>query len=174
MAVNSGELLIQEIPVILPGQRVGVGASTFLREDEPSQPVKVSGFEIDLGAPQWWPQDNDVYTFRPISTRHQRIERNSVDREAGNGNVNYSVESALCRAFVSRGVASVFRNSQGKLVGGSFWRDELMRCIPGKYSEFASQHDIPPGIDDSRTESYPYCDPAPFRPDPLKTDNPFN
>ena len=171
---NSGELLDQEIPVILPGQRIGVGAWTYLRETPSAQPVAVMGFDIDLSASQWWPQDNDVHTFRSISTRHLGTQRSSVEQVTGT--VRYSVDSAFCGALTTRGVATVFRNSDGALVGGSFARDNSKnRCLAGKYTESMDAfRSIPPRIDDSRTESYPYCDPAPTGGNPTTTGGPVN
>ena len=171
---NSGELLEQEIPVILPGERVGVGAWTYLRETSSSQPVTVDRFDIDLDASQWWPRDNDVHTFRPISTRHLETQRSSV--EDTTGTVRYSVDSAFCGALTTRGVATVFRNSDGALVGGSFARDNSKdRCRPGRYTESTDAfRSIPPGIDDSRTESYPYCGPGPTGGNPTATEEPVN
>jgi hypothetical protein len=172
VAASSEKVLYLEIPVILPGHRIGVGDWAYLREGRSARTVPVSGFEIELGTPQWWPTRNTV--FRPVTTRHLRTERNSV--EHASGTVGYSVDSALCRPFATRGVATVFRNSAGAIVGGSFARDNSKdRCIPGKHTESVEAFgSVPPGIDDSRTESYPYCDPAPVGDDYAQPGQPAN
>ena len=110
----------------------------------------------------------------PISTRHLETQRSSV--EDTTGTVRYSVDSAFCGALTIRGVATVFRNSDGALVGGSFARDNSKdRCRPGRYTESTDAfRSIPPGIDDSRTESYPYCDPDPTGGNPTATEEPVN
>lgn len=166
---KSSQALYLEIPVILPSQRIGVGTSAFLREDSTVRPVTVAGFDVEIGASQWWPRDNDFLDFRPISTHHMSTERSSV--EPSSGLVTYSVDSALCHASVTRGVGTIFRDRDGTLVGGGFDIDNSRhRCQPGKDTESTGQfRSIPPGIDDSRTESFVYCDPAPpshVRPSP--------
>jgi hypothetical protein len=164
--------VIQEIPVVLPGQRIGVGAWSYVRDDPSGRPARVSGFEVDLGTAQWMPRDKGA--FAQISTRHQRTERSPVEQETGT--IHYSVESAYCRALAPRGVAAVFRNSAGTVIGGSFeWALIPPRCLPGTSAESVGTfRSIPPDIDDSRTESYPYCDVAPAGPRTKASDAPIN
>jgi hypothetical protein len=169
-----GRFLRQEIPVILPGQRIGVGASTAVRDGSPGRPVAVASFEIDLGTPQWWPPDNDAHSFGPVTTSHQATKRDRV--EPGSGSVTYTIESAYCAEIAARGVATVFRNGSGAVVGGDLAVDAPGgRCRPGRFAESSSAfRSIPTDVDDSRTESYPYCDPVTAGPQPTGSDPPVN
>jgi hypothetical protein len=161
VAPRSGELLFQEIPVILPGQRVAAGAWTYVREDQAARPVQVAGFEVEVSATQWWPRDNEVLRFAAISARYQGFVKSTAD--ADSGTINYSVDSAYCRPLAPRGVAAIFRTGDGRLVGGSFdLENSRPRCRAGGSTEsIVAFRSVPPGIDDSRTEISPYCDPVP-------------
>lgn len=156
-----GQVLYLEIPVILPGQRTGVGTAAFLREDGAGRPVTVAGFDVEISATQWWPRHNDVLDFRPISTHHMSTKRRSD--QPPSGILKFSVDSSLCHASVIRGVSTLFRDHHGALVGGGFVIDGGGHlCQPGKGAGGAGYFDsIPPGIDDSRTQTFIYCDPRP-------------
>lgn len=174
VAEGSGEFLDQEIPVILPGQRIGAAAATQLREEPVGRPVVVGGFDVQLGTPQWWPPANDVYPFAAVGSRHRRSVRSNV--EPSSGTVAYAVESAYCGVLIPRGVATLFRDPAGVLVGGGFSLDRSRdRCRPGSYEQTSTlSMSIPPDIDDSRTESYPYCDPGVPRPSVQEPSAPVN
>jgi hypothetical protein len=158
---RSGELLTQEIPVVLPGQRIGAGSWTYVRDGSSGQPVKVSGFQVELGTAQWLAQPGATEAFTEISTKHLSTDRSTVEQETGD--VKYSMDSRYCRALAPRGVATVFRDPTGKVDGGSFDPDKSrLRCPPDTSTWSVSVfRSIPSGIDDSKTQSYPYCDIAP-------------
>lgn len=157
---GSGELLAQEIPIILPGQRIGVGSSTYVAEER-SQPVTVARVEIEFGAVRWLPEGKN---FSIITARHLRTER-SRD-EADTGSVHYVAESRYCGGLFTRGVVTVFRDSGGAVVGGSIYRDSSReRCQPGSTEEHVMAfRSIPREIDDTKTVTYPYCDFVPVQP----------
>lgn len=171
---NSGELLVQQIPAILPGQRVGVGAWTYLRADGSGRPVEVAGFAVEFGPTQWLPREENADTFAQLSARHQHTERSTAAQHTAT--LHYSVESAYCRALTPRGVGVVFRDTAGTVVGGSFQTDNARRCEPGVAEQSISQvMGIPATVDDGRTEVYPYCDVAPGGAvDPSDPDAPVN
>jgi hypothetical protein len=174
VAAGSGELLTQEIPVIVPGQRLGVGAWTYVRDAPSGRPVAVAGFQLDLGATQWLTQPGGTGAFVQIATRHLSTQRSSVERETGT--VRYTAVSAYCRAVVSRGVATVFRDAAGKVDGGSLDLDKSPpQCQPGTSTGSTNAfRSIPPDIDDSKTESYPYCDVAAGGAGPTTSGLPIN
>jgi hypothetical protein len=158
---KSGELLYQEIPVILPGQKIAVGSWTYTREGERSTNVVVAGFDVELGTPQWWPRANDVYPFASVATQPVTVQRDTIDtRKAW---VDYTAVSQYCGTIALRGVAVVFRDSGGTLIGGSFdSRGSGAQCpkravsVPGTIDSVA-----PPNLDPNRTEITLYCDPVP-------------
>ncbi|MGI5215515.1 hypothetical protein [Plantactinospora sp. CA-290183] len=155
-----GNLLTQQIPVILPGQRVVVGGATYLLEDAAGRPATVARFHLDLGSTRWVTRDDGDLMFAELTARHQRTERFAEATDTGT--VHYTVDSGYCRQISSHGVGVVFRNSAGVIVGGSFQTGGSVRCRPGTSEESVDpMMGIPPEIDDSRTEAYPYCDPVP-------------
>lgn len=145
-----------------------------MREDKVGQPIRVGGFELDLRATQWWHHNNARHQFAAITTQHQGPQRSTVEAETGL--ISYTVQSGYCRPLAPRGVATLFRDPTGLLIGGSFHVDTRAdRCLPGSSTEsIGATRSIPPDIDDSRTQSYPYCDPSLAAPDPTDTDPPVN
>jgi hypothetical protein len=53
--------LTVEIPVILPGQRIGTGSGTY------SANVQVASIEVGLGATTWVPRDAVGHSFSPVT-----------------------------------------------------------------------------------------------------------
>lgn len=175
LAVPPKGTFLLEIPVILPGQRVGVGDTPYVREAPTGwRSVTVAGFDLDLGTPQWWPRDNDVHSFAPTSTHLRETARSSEGGESGS--VGFTVDSAYCQQLISRGVATLFRNGFGVLVGGDVdLGHSYERCAPGKSTTPVSVSvAIPLGVDESRTETYTYCDFARADPVPPGSDGPVN
>jgi hypothetical protein len=165
--------LTAEVPVILPGQRIGAGAGTY-RAD-----VRVASVEIVVGATTWIPRDAVGHSFSPVTATYLRTTRfnpqipMSVD-------IRYQETSANCRSLDNRGTAVVFRDPTGKVVGGDvgtpdtpiMFRDEQGNDLGGETqrppSPSCSQGEretwiVPPRgepatADDTRTAIYPYCD----------------
>ncbi|HEX6075565.1 MAG TPA: hypothetical protein VFZ32_09925 [Micromonosporaceae bacterium] len=169
---RSGELLRQEIPVILPGQRIGTGAWTYVQDDAAGRPVTVSRFEVALGQARFIPQGNRH--FAEVTTRGNQLERSDV--EPASGSVRFSIRSGYCGATSPRGIAMLFRDSHGALVGGSFdLENSEPRCQPGVHTELVTAfRSVPDDIDQSRTTTYPYCDPAPVDVGVKSSDEPVN
>lgn len=163
-APNSGELLRQEIPVILPGQRVGAGAWVYVREEAPGAPVPVASVDIEVTDTRWWPADNDTHAFAPVTAEVRRVDRSSV--ESSTATVRYDVDSGYCDSTSPRGVATVFRDTGGAVVGGSFTADrDRSRCRPGRHDETVEVfRSMPDRADPGRTSAHPYCDPDPRAP----------
>jgi hypothetical protein len=168
---NRPELSMQ-IPVILPGQRIPVGNWSYVAEDAYGRLAPVADVQVTLGSVRWLPKGPG---FAEISTRPHATARSDVSAETAS--VTYTVDSHYCRALTPHGVAMVFRNSGGSVVGGSLDLSGIGElCRPGVSDTDAEATDsMPLGIDESRTEVYPYCDPAPRAPATIgATDIPFN
>jgi hypothetical protein len=163
-----------EIPIILPGQRIGAGMGTYWSE------VRVASIEIVAGATTWVPRDAVGHSFSPVGATYLRTARfdpripTSVD-------IHYREMSANCRSLDNRGTAVVFRDSTGKVVGGDIgtpdtpimFRDEHGDDLGGETQRpptwSCSQGEretwiVPPrgepatADDDARSALYPYCD----------------
>jgi hypothetical protein len=172
---KTGQFLDFEIPVILPGQRVGVGTSPYVREAPTGfRSVVVAGFDVDLGTPQWWPRDSDVHSFAPISANVQATDRWPSDPESAG--ISFTVESGYCQRLTARGVVTLFRDRDGTLVGGDVDLGlSFERCAPGKSTRLLPMAvTLPPYVDDSRTETYTYCDFARADPVPAGSEGPVN
>jgi hypothetical protein len=146
---SSGELLSQEIPLILPKQKVPIGTWTYVEG-------QVSAVTVQIGPATWVPAGS---SFAEITTAFQSLARTGTDPETAS--VSYKVTSRYCRDLIPRGAAIVFREASGKIVGGSFELGDE-KCPPGVSPQRSTaQRSAPLGIDESKTQVYPYCD---FRP----------
>ena len=171
LADSGAAPLTVEIPVILPGQRIGTGQGTYRKP-------KVSTTEIEVQATTWVAHDA-LGSFSPVTAVYLRTARFNP-RIPTSVDVHYDETSTNCRALTSRTTAVVFRDAMGKIVGGSVaapdlpivFRDEQGHdlggekqrppspsCAPGRRETWM----VPPTggpatADDARTGIYPYCD----------------
>jgi hypothetical protein len=166
---NTRELRL-EIPVILPGQRIPVGNSSYvIKEPNGVKTSTVAEMQVNLGAVHWVAKDA---TFEEISAKPKATTRNQTDPVAGEA--TYTMDSSYCRALSPRGVGMVFRNSTGAIIGGNLGLNQTaQKCAPGTSDEKTSISALPKEIDESKTEIYPYCDLAPAA-NPAMPDAPFN
>jgi hypothetical protein len=168
---NRPELAMQ-IPVILPGQRIPVGNWSYVVWDADDTLPVVADVQVTLGSVRWLPSGS---AFAQITARPHAAARSDVSAETAS--VTYTVDSHYCRALTPHGVAMVFRDRTGRVVGGSLDLISAQeKCQPGLSDADADAFEsMPLGIDESRTEVYPYCDPAPRAPATIgATDIPFN
>lgn len=154
---ESGELLRQEIPVIKPGEKVPVGAWTYVRRTGSGRYATVAEAHIDLGATRWV----SGAEFAPVTASDPQLKRSPSD--ASTGSIRYSLSSGYCDPLYARGVAMVFRNGTGAVVGGSFDTAASQdRCQPGTAPESAfAFRSVPDGVDESKIQVLTYCDVAP-------------
>jgi hypothetical protein len=165
--------LTVEIPVILPGQRIGTGSGTY------SANVQVASIEVGFGVTTWVPRDAVGHSFSPVTATYLRTARFNP-RIPTSVDVHYQETSANCRSLDNRTTAVVFRDATGKVVGGDvtspdtpiIFRDEQGNDLGGEKkrppSPSCSQGEretwiVPPRgepvtADDARTTIYPYCD----------------
>jgi hypothetical protein len=143
---SSGEFLVQEVPVILPKQKMPVGAWTYVEG-------QVSAIRVEAGPATFVPRDA---SFAEIATSFQSLARTGTDPETAS--VTFQMRSGYCRALTMRGMATVFRDARGKIIGGSF---ELAgdTCPAGVSTQrIMAQRSAPTGIDERTIEFSPYCD----------------
>lgn len=162
----------QEIPVILPGQRVSLGAvadvdpAAALTEDK--YPV-VTRVQIQLTSTRWITAPGDNPLFQPITARV--LDGGNADSTQ----VSYTVGGADCPGLVHRGTAMVFRAGNGAIIGGAL--DTAVsgdRCRGLGATQLAHADDIPEAIDGSKTSVSVYCDSAAAPTTPNPTTGPLN
>lgn len=153
--------LVQEIPVILPGQRIGAGTFVYVAETRGLRPTyaQVASFELEIISTHWLPSGTGFAAVTASDLRPNRYDPTDPTEII----IDYTVNSGYCWTFKSRGVAAVFRDAAGTVIGGSLeWASTHGHfvCSPGRYDEWIGAT-VPQGTDDSRIEFYPYCDPEP-------------
>ncbi|HEV8558279.1 MAG TPA: hypothetical protein VGR06_18050 [Actinophytocola sp.] len=170
---SAGTPLRVEIPIVLPGQRIGTGSATYRSS------VRVSSFEINLDRTAWVPRDSFGQGFAPVTGTYLRTAR-FQPRIPASVDIHYKETSANCRGLESRTTAVVFRNSAGKIVGGNVaspdvpivFRDEQGNDLGGDWQRpptpscsrgeretwIVPSAGQPSTADDAHTEIYPYCD----------------
>ncbi|MEC3982450.1 hypothetical protein [Amycolatopsis sp. H20-H5] len=163
-----------EIPVILPGQRTGVGLSTLM-----TRSTEIASFEVEMGTTTWVSRPALGQDYEPTTGAYLRVLRFNP-KTPFNVDIHYKETSPSCRSLGSRRTATVFRDAGGKIVGGSLdspggliiFRDEQGRDLGGEWTLPAGQScdqgeretwltpsvPVPAVAADARTEVYPYCD----------------
>jgi hypothetical protein len=148
------------VRVILPGKRIGVGSSVRLRRGPgfmPQWTAKVTKLEVKMSTAEWWPLDGAARaTFRPVVGRYRQTKYVPPD----GADYMYSVDSPLCGTVARDGMSIIFRDHGGAVAGGLFFPNSSshMTCAPGKRSEDIFAGGVVRGVDDQKTEVYPYCD----------------
>ncbi|MFY1654443.1 hypothetical protein ACN27J_26625 [Solwaraspora sp. WMMB762] len=168
---DGGGTVLLEVPLLLPGARSGVGTAVYV--DEAADAADRVEVDTTLGATTWVEHRPDEVAG--VTTTHDRTT--IVDAESHSGIVYYRMASPYCTGLFTRGVGTIFRDATGQIVGGSIDGDKgSRRCDPDQAEQLTDViRSIPAQFDDSRTESYPYCDfgPAPSSPG-WATTAPFN
>ncbi|GHJ47899.1 hypothetical protein Cs7R123_52410 [Catellatospora sp. TT07R-123] len=163
---RSGELLVQEIPIILPGQRIGVGAWAYLGDGPRFTKLTPVSVRIELGPSQWWPVADSPQGLPVVSAAFRGIRH--YGGSPHDGVAQYTATVDYCRPLAPRLVAALYRDRDGRLAGGSLNAAGALghtACEPGAGGETLSLYDsMPAGTDEARTEIYPYCDFAPRDP----------
>jgi hypothetical protein len=161
-----GSLLTMEIPVMLPGQRVGIGRPLV----NVNATTKVISADVEAQTTTWLP-NGALGGFSPTADTYESISRvkSSLPADA----VQYTENSTNCRALADRRTAVVFRDANGKIVGGDLVPPDgkgnpagsaqqpltSPSCWPGQRNTWiVPLADIPQNADDKRTELYSYCD----------------
>jgi hypothetical protein len=160
-----------DIPIILPGQRIGAGASEYQVD-----PV-ASSFEAQLGTTTWLSRAT-LGGFAPVTARYLRTE--PIDAQFPKFvSIRSAVTSTNCRSLRNQKSAAILRDSQGDIIGGALevsdngvpFRDAkgnvtiveqpppTASCSQGsREASIVPIAGVPPTTDNARTEVYPYCD----------------
>jgi hypothetical protein len=173
-ASNGSRFSRIEIPVIFPSQRIVAANRAYVNEDVSGLPLTVAGFEIDLGSTRWLPTEAVTRSIARVSVEGQRTERSNA--VSTGGGVTYTIRSGYCYAVPLRGVAMVFRNSAGTILGGDFDHNTMdAQCQPGiSRGSAGADQSMPETIDLSKTEVSPYCDISRPPLAPSESDAPIN
>jgi hypothetical protein len=173
-AANGSRFLRVEIPVIFPGERIVTGNRAYVDETASGLPLRVAGFEINLGITRWLPADAGTRPFARVSVEGQRTERSNAVRTGGR--VTYTLRSWYCHEVALRGVAMIFRDTAGTILGGDFDHNTVdEQCRPGASRGSAgADQSMPEGIDLTETMVSAYCDISGPTPAPSETDAPIN
>ncbi|ADJ44610.1 hypothetical protein AMES_2787 [Amycolatopsis mediterranei S699] len=167
---TAGELSV-EIPLLLPGRRIGAGTGAYRRN------TQVIDTEAGAGPNAWLPRAA-VGSLTPVTATYVRSKRFYPDNP-GYIDVHYRETSANCRALDHRATAAIFRDRTGRIAGGdsgpagapltfrdTHGHDVVVEpqpaagssCSPGERETWVIPSvGAPAGADDSRTEVYPYC-----------------
>jgi hypothetical protein len=141
----------QQIPILLPGQRIGVGQ--FI-----GRHGRVASFEVEVGTSRWLPRSALGGHFTSVTAAVQQTERDPNYGWVARS-ITYTETSGNCRDLESGPVATVFRDHAGAIVGGS--NDPsfggTVDCRRGHSTLSLEGLTAPVGADDTRTEVYPYC-----------------
>jgi hypothetical protein len=174
VAAYSGEALYQVIPVIMPGQRIGAAAFTDLLTNPITGVASVvASVRVELDTTQWWSPTDAGPALAAVPARHVSTQRSTVETDSGV--VTFSATSPYCRSVSDRGVATVFRNRSGAIVGGNFFWTISHECPVGLHGQsVTTMAPIPPDVDDALTQDYPYCDPVPPSPALPQPGDPVN
>lgn len=162
-----GSFLTMEIPVMLPGQRAGVGRPLI----NVGGATKVTAADVDVQTTTWLPA-GALGGFTAVTDTYESSSRVNLSPPADA--VKYTEKSANCRALSSRRTAVVFRDANGNIVGGDLVPPDgkgnvsgdpeqkpaaSPSCSPGERSTWVVPlTNIPKNADDKRTELYSYCD----------------
>jgi hypothetical protein len=139
----------QEIPIILPGQRIGVATTSVL-----SAPHSATTVEVRLGDTTWLTPGQATRDLSPVTTTVVRTDHPN-DQYLGYLKITYTNATATCRQLAGRGVVTVVRNQSGTIIGGTLQGSDD-GCSPGTHT--TSPISLLPVPDDTRTQIFPYCD----------------
>jgi hypothetical protein len=172
--VGAPDRTVVEVPVLLPGQRIGVGS-----DEHPAAGARVASVRVVPGTTRWVPRDAVGASFTPVTATYLRTVRpdpaapSTVD-------VHYTAASANCRpldereaavvfrdgggaivggALVSPGALTVFRDSHGVVIGGERHAPDGGSCDQGRRETWVIPlAPAPAATDAARTRVYAYCD----------------
>ncbi|GAA0708568.1 hypothetical protein Drose_13135 [Dactylosporangium roseum] len=153
---QSAQLLHQEIPVVLPGERVAVGAGVSM---DPDAVRSIARVEIELGGTRSVPADPANPLFRPLTVTLAGPTTSTAGASAGS--LHFGVTASGCTGLVERGVGIVYRDAGGTIVGGALNAGAAKgRCAGTGGPQTVTVTDVPPTAELSKTRISVYCDVA--------------
>jgi len=156
LTINPPTPPLMEIPIILPGQRIGIGIYESVRDVPGTGWAKVDQTQVTFGTAHWTTADAE--TFAEVTARH--LQTQIGNSAAATGLILYELSSPYCEDLVPRGASVVFRDSDEKIIGGGFELSPLRISCESGLSEQRALAELshPAHADDNRTSIYPYCD----------------
>lgn len=161
-----------EVPVLLPGQRVGIGRDIQLAVGTRITSVRVrpdTTHRLPAGA---------LGTYRPVTATRPRTSHPDP-LVAGHVDIHYTDSSTNCAPLLDGEAAVVYRDAHGRIVGGTLdtpgslivYRDAHGVTVGGEFRPPASgpcapgtrdmwitpTGEQPANADPARTLIYPYC-----------------
>ena len=151
--------LVQEVPMIMPGQRAAVGVAVLPTRDDDGAATEAARMTVTLAVTQWLAPGDGFATVTAA------VAPGTATRDDhGTATIDYEADSGWCAPLKPRGTALVFRDAAGELVGGDLVLDgSPQQCRPGVTRQRAatSPQAVPSTADLDRTEVTLYCDLAP-------------
>jgi hypothetical protein len=163
--------VVEEIPVLLPGQRIGVGG-------EASGGTKAGPFRVELDTTHWL-DPATMGGFESVTGTYLRTVHPDPQSPA-TVDIHYTESSPNCRPLIDRGAATVFRDSSGAIIGGALsqpgtltvFRDKRGVLVGGEQHAPAGDpcdsgtremwvipsNPAPDTAAPAQTRVYPYCD----------------
>lgn len=161
-----------EVPVLLPGQRVGIGQDVQLTAGTRASSVQVvpnTTYRLPAGA---------LGSYQPVTARKLRTGHPDA-QFPGYVDIHYTDTSTNCGPLAEGAAVAVYRDANGRIVGGAVndpgslivYRDQHGNtvggethlpvsepCQPGTRDMWITPDgDQPSTADPSRTTIYPYC-----------------
>ncbi|WP_433063844.1 hypothetical protein [Dactylosporangium sp. CS-033363] len=149
-----------EIPVILPGEEAVVGAGSDVDFGQPDR------LDVEVNWTHLVELDPGNLLLRPLPIGVQNISR-----AGGAMTVDFGVENGdgCADDRVERGIAVLFRDTGGTVIGGGFDNSKVAnRCAGSSDRQQAVVKVVPPAADLTKTRITAYCDVA----DPRGTASP--
>lgn len=138
---DSGDKYSHEIDAILPGESLGFGGTTsFFRDAQEDTEVDI---EVEVEAVEWWPENAGVYSFGSVEVSQVEFKPDMMSPVDSVVELELT-ESSFCDEVRRPMVSAVYRDSNGRIVGGSRMADLLpeFQTIPSE--EF---HSLPMQLD---------------------------
>ena len=131
------------VTVVLPGERVGFGA-TFLAD-----PDATATMEVALTTAAWWARDNPALEFGEITVADVATDRSHPPK-----NLMFAITSGYSENLTSTRAAAIFRNTEGEIVGGATAQEPSP--LPSGQSEgsITVEYGLPLSADPAETEVY--------------------
>lgn len=147
------------IPVILPKTQIGYAASIGHMSSLTGEVIPPASVTIHIGPSRWLPATTDGPTFAAPAVADVTTSIVGNDRGTPYGGITFTLSSGYCRDVTNAGVATIFRDTAGSIVGGSF--DAYIGPCPAQARTVHLGIRLPPNADPERSTPYPYCNPMP-------------
>jgi hypothetical protein len=159
----------REISLIMPGERAGIGDSTYVTGPG------VADVTFELHDPLWLPVGNELYPVASLTASEIELSREEGGRvvpywgedgiagywaDEGPLIIHFRVDSEYDYILDGPSAQAIFRNADGEVIGGTHPADsDVWATIPPGWSiqRMRVQYGPPAPADLERTEVYPYA-----------------